>query len=151
MSDRANEDILARLRTKMPPEADLDIPPKVFEDMGGTLLRYVEGEKLVARFPVEERYQNPMGYVQGGIIVAVVDNTLGPLSYLVAPPSVTTNLDTSFIRPVGSEETYLEVEGCVVERAGRQLFMTARVTNLKGKTVALSHARCQIVNRGRRT
>lgn len=151
MSSSTNEAVVARLRAQMPPDADIEIPPKVFEAMDGELLHYDEAdEALTARFPVHERYHNPMRHVQGGMIVAAVDNTLGPLSYLVAPPSVTTQLNTSFIRPVGADDAYLEVEGRVVERAGRQLFMTARVTNPKGKTVAISHATCRIVNRGRR-
>lgn len=85
-----NDDVLARLRAKLPDDADIEIPPKVFTDMGGALIRYDDGEALTARFPVRERYQNPMQYMQGGMIVAAIDNTLGPLSYLVAPPSVTT-------------------------------------------------------------
>ena len=150
MSTSTNEEVIARLRANMPDDTDIEIPPKVFEDMEGDLLHYEEGEALTARFPVQDRYQNPMHYMQGGMIVAAIDNTLGPLSYLVAPPSVTTQLDTSFIRPVGPEEAYLDVKGWVVEQTGRQLFLAARVTSPKGKTVALSHATCQIVNRGRR-
>lgn len=150
MRRSANEDVIARLRANMPAGADLEIPPRVFDAMDGELLHYEEGEALTARFPVHARYHNPMRYMQGGMIVAAVDNTLGPLSYLVAPPSVTTQLNTSFIRPVGPKDAHLDVEGRVVERAGRQLFLSARVTNPKGKTVAISHATCQIVNRGRR-
>lgn len=151
MGNTTNDDILAQLRTKMPADADMEIPPKVFTDMGGELLHYEEGEALTARFPVRARYQNPMQYMQGGMIAAAIDNTLGPLSYLVAPPSVTTQLNTSFIRPVSPDDDYLEVTGWVVEQTGRQLFLAARATNPKGKTVALSHATCQMVNRGHRS
>ena len=150
MSSATNNEVVARLRAKLPGDADIEIPPKVFVDMGGELLRYEEDEALTARFPVRERYQNPMGYMQGGMIVAAIDNTLGPLSYLVAPPSVTTQLNTSFIRPLGPDDAHVTVRGWVVERAGRQLFLAARARNDAGKTVALSQATCQIVNRGRR-
>lgn len=151
MSHSTNDDVLARLRAKLPDDADIEIPPKVFTDMGGTLIRYDDGEALTARFPVRTRYQNPMHYMQGGMIVAAIDNTLGPLSYLVAPPSVTTQLDTSFVRPVGPDDEYVEVKGWVVERTGRQLFLAARATSPQGKTVALSHATCQMVHRGHRS
>ena len=150
MSSATNNEVVARLRAKLPGDADIEIPPKVFVDMGGELLRYEEDEALTARFPVRERYQNPMGYMQGGMIVAAIDNTLGPLSYLVAPPSVTTQLNTSFIRPLGPDDAHVTVRGWVVERAGRQLFLAAQARTDAGKTVALSQATCQIVNRGRR-
>lgn len=142
--------ILDRLRSQMPDGSALQIPPPVFQDMEGELIRYdPDDQVLVARFPVLDRYQNPLGTMQGGILVALVDNTLGPLSYLAAPPSVTTQLNTSYLRPVTPEDEYVEVEGRVTEQAGRQLFMTAHVTNAQGKTLALSQATCQILRRAR--
>ena len=149
MDNTTNEAVLAALRDKMPPGADIEIPPKVFTDMGGELLDYDEGTALTARFPVRERYQNPMRTMQGGMIAAAIDNTLGPLSYLVAPPSVTTQLNTSYVRPVRPDDEYIVVRGWVVEQAGRQLFLAARARNAADKTVALSHATCQIVRRSR--
>lgn len=144
------EAILDQLRARMPDGSSLQIPPPVFEDMDGELLRYdPEAKVLVARFPVLDRYQNPLGTMQGGILVALVDNTLGPLSYLAAPPSVTTQLNTTYIRPVTPKDAYVEVEGRVTEQAGRQLFMTAHVTNAQGKLLAISHATCQILRRSR--
>lgn len=123
----------------------LQIPPPVYLDMQAEALDYREGEALTVRFPVLARYQNPMGMMQGGVIVAAIDNTLGPLSYLVAPPSVTTQLNTSYLRPVRPDDAYLDVEGRLTERAGSYLFFSARVTNPAGKTVALAHATTQIV------
>jgi uncharacterized protein (TIGR00369 family) len=150
MAELTADAILARLRDRMPDGSSLQIPPPVFQDMEGELLSYdPDAQVLRARFPVLERYQNPLGTMQGGILVALVDNTLGPLSYLAAPPSVTTQLNTTFIRPVTAKDTYVEVEGRVTEQAGRQLFMTARVTNAQGKTLALSQATCQILRRAR--
>ena len=68
--------------------------------MEGEFVDYQEGQTLSVRFPVKERYQNAIGHMQGGMIVATIDNTLGPLSFLVAPPSVTTQLNTS-VHPPG--------------------------------------------------
>jgi len=95
---------------------------------------------LTARFPVLERYQNPLRTMQGGMIVAAIDNTIGPLSYLVAPPSVTTQMNTSYIRPVTRDDAYIIVEGAVDEITRRQLFLSARVTNPAGKLLAVCHA-----------
>lgn len=121
------------------------IPPPIYADMQAEALDYRPGEALTVRFPVLARYHNPMGTVQGGMIVAAIDNTLGPLSYLVAPPSVTTQLNTSFLRPARGEDAHLDVEGRLAERAGSYLFFRARVSNPEGKTVALATATTQIV------
>ena len=66
------------------------IPPPVFIEMQGEIIAFnLEKQTLEARYPVQKRYQNPYRAMQGGMIGAAVDNTLGPLSLLVAPPNVT--------------------------------------------------------------
>ncbi len=127
------------------PDSALELPPKVFVDMAGEFVDYQEGQMLRVRFPVKARYHNPMGHMQGGMIVAAIDNTLGPLSFLVAPPSVTTQLNTSYIRPVTAEDEYIIITGRVLERTRSQLFMMAEVTNAVGKLVAVSYATCSIL------
>ncbi|WP_442498072.1 hypothetical protein [Methylobacter sp. sgz302048] len=57
-------------------EYGLELPPKIFKAMQGEFLEYVEGQLLTVRFPVKERYSNPFGCMQGGMIVAAMDNTL---------------------------------------------------------------------------
>lgn len=133
---------------KVPTDGSLELPPKIFIDMEAEVLDYQEGQALTIRFPVKERYQNPMRMMQGGMIVAAIDNTVGPLSYLVAPPSVTTQLNTSYVRPVTPNDRTITVEARVVELTRRQLFFTARVSNEAGKTVALAHVTAQVVERG---
>ena len=87
MTDAA--DINALLRARLPAGVPLQIPPPCLGDMQGEPVEYVEGQSLAMRFPVLPRYANPLGHMQGGYIVAALDNTLGPFSYLIAPPSVT--------------------------------------------------------------
>lgn len=128
--------------------AGLRLPPPVFTELGGTFLAFdKEAATLRVRFPVEERFQNPAGFLQGGVIVAAIDNAVGPLSYLVAPPSVTSQMDTTFLRPVTPADAFIEVEARFVERSGRQLVLDARVTNPAGQTVALARATCVITDR----
>lgn len=140
------ERLLARIAAKAPASANLRLPPPVFETMEGAFVAFDEGgARLRVRFPVLERFQNPMGHMQGGAIAAAIDNGIGPLSYLVAPPSATTELTTTYLRPVGPDEAAIEVEAWLVERAGRRLVFDARVTNGAGETVALARAVCQIL------
>ena len=140
-----NDTLVAQMNRMMPLGTRLEVPPKAFVDMGGEFVDYQEGQTLSVRFPVKERYQNPMGHMQGGMIVAAIDNTLGPLSFLVAPPSVTTQLNTSYIRPVTAQDEYIIITGRVLERTRSQLFMMAEVTNAFGKLVAISYATCSIL------
>ena len=128
--------------------AGLTLPPPVFAEFGGTFVAFDEAAgTLRVRFPVLEQYQNPMGHLQGGVLTALIDNAIGPLSYLVAPPSATTELTTTYLRPVPPDAGPLEVEARLVERAGRHLVLDARVTDAAGETVALGRATCQILRR----
>lgn len=143
MSDPA-DDVMQKMRARLPEGMNLKVPPNVFEDMEAQVVSFA-GTELKVRMPVKERYQNPMGHMQGGIIVAAIDNCMGPLSYLVAPPSVTSSLSTTYIRPVTPKDAYIEVRAWVVERTARQLIMDAEVTNPAGKRIAVAHAIAVIV------
>ena len=74
------------------------------------------------------------------MIAAAVDNTLGPLAYLVAPPSVTTQLSLSYLRPVPPSTTWIEVEGRLDERTRQHLFFSARVTDPHRRVLVLAQA-----------
>ena len=143
-ADQIMEHLIAQMRAKAPEDA-AQIPPNVFVDMDGSFIVYQEGVSLTVRFPVQTRYQNPLGLMQGGMIVAAIDNAIGPLSYLVAPPSVTMQLNTSYLRKVTPEDAYIEVEARVVERAGKHLYLSAEVRNPAGQVVALAHATCALL------
>jgi acyl-coenzyme A thioesterase PaaI-like protein len=124
----------------------LKIPPPCLLEMKAEYVEFDEaGRRLVMRFPVEARYENPLRYMQGGFIAAAIDNTLGPLSFLVAPPSVTTQLTTQFLRPVSPDTGHLVVHGRVDEMTKGSLFLSARVTDPRERTLAIAYASCQIL------
>lgn len=139
-------DIGQLLQERVPPGAPLQIPPNCFVEMGGEFLEFDEpGRILRVRFPVQVRWQNPTGAMQGGLIAAVIDNTIGPLSYLVAPPSVTTQMNVTFIRPVLPDCAHVEVVGEVYEQTRSQLHMRAQVRSPQGKLLATATASSVIV------
>lgn len=113
--------------------------------MQGEFIDYVEGQSLSLRFPVLARYQNPMGHMQGGFIVAALDNTLGPFSYLIAPPSVTTSLNTQYLRPVTPKDAFIICSARLIERTRSQLHLAAEARNGDGKVLTLCQAVCQIL------
>lgn len=132
------DDVLDLLRARA--DEGFTIPPPVFTEMGAEVVGYDEGEALRVRFPVEQRFANPAGVMQGGMIAAAIDNTIGPLSYLVAPPSVTTQLSLSYLRPVPQRLEFFEVEACLDERTRQYLFFSARATDPRGRTLVIAQA-----------
>ncbi|MFC1878527.1 PaaI family thioesterase [Chloroflexota bacterium] len=140
------DELIEKFRQKYAHLTSVEVPPKIFLDMEGEFIAYDESVmSLTVRFPVKERYQNPMLTMQGGMIVAAVDNAFGPLSFLVAPPSITTQLNTSFIKAVRPSLPYIDVTARVDELTRRFLFMSARVTNPEGELLALSQASFMIL------
>lgn len=137
--------LLALLRERLPTQVPLQLPPPCLTDMQAEPLEFEDGILLRMRFPVLPRYQNPLGYMQGGFIAAALDNTLGPFSYLIAPPSVTTHLAIDYLRPVMREETAIVCTARLVERTAKTLFLSGQVTGSHGKTVALCRSVCQLL------
>lgn len=141
----APTDINALLRAKLPEGMDLQIPPPCLLDMQGEFVDYVEGRSLSARFPVLPRYGNPLGHMQGGFIVAALDNTLGPFSYLVAPPSATVSLNTQYLRPVTVDIPHIVCTAWLVERTRAQLHLRAQAADPQGRVLALCQATAQVL------
>ena len=97
------------------------------------------------RFPVLPRYRNPLGNMQGGFVVAALDNTIGPFSFLIASPSVTTSLNTQYLRPVTRDETRVTCAAWLVDRTRNTLHIHAQALNGAGKVVALAQSVNQIL------
>lgn len=117
------------------------IPPPVFTEMQGEFVQFNADEGwLVTRFPVLERYCNPYGSMQGGMIAAAIDNTLGPLSMLVAPPNVTRRLEITYNRSISPELGYIEVRAQFSCKEGKTLHFTARVRDPEGNLLARARA-----------
>ncbi len=117
--------------------SDYQIPPPVFSMMEGELVSFdMDNQTILAHFPVRERYLNPYRVMQGGIIAAAVDNTVGPLSMLVAPPNVTRRLDMKYSHSVTPEIGYISVMAKLVNRKGRNLTFNAEVRDPEGKLLA---------------
>lgn len=137
--------LIALMRERLPAHVPLQLPPPCLTDMQAEPLEFEDGVLLRMRFPVLARYQNPLGYMQGGFIAAALDNTLGPFSYLIAPPSVTSRMSIDYLRPVLPTETAIVCTARLVERTAKTLFLSADVTGGNGKTIALCQVVCQLI------
>lgn len=132
--------LLKKLLDLMPHEPGIELPPKVFKDMEAEIIDYTDGQSLTVRFPNKERYENPLGMMQGGMITAAIDNTIGPLSYILAPPSVTKELTTAYKRPVTKSDKFIEVVASLTEKTSTGLLLKAEVRNEQGKLVAIANS-----------
>jgi acyl-coenzyme A thioesterase PaaI-like protein len=121
---------------------DLQIPPPIFLDMEAEFVAYnALAQTLTVRFPVQPRYQNAMGYMQGGMIAAAVDNVIGPLSFMVAPPNVTKTLEMTYLRPIPPSLEAIIVEARLLAVEGRELLFAAEVRREPDTVLAKALAR----------
>ena len=133
----------------------LQIPPPIFTDMDGQFLAFDPvARQLTARFPFKARYQNPMGYMQGGMIAAAIDNTIGPLSFMVAPPNVTKSMTVTYLRPITTAIQFITViarQEPTPETADREIIFTADVLRDSKTVLAQAHSLNIILKRWRKT
>lgn len=118
------------------------IPPPVAELLGLELVSTAPGEAVMA-LVADERHGNPMGFLQGGIICALVDGAMGfaYVTTLEEGESFTTvELKTNFLRPFTTGR--LVATGRVVNR-GRTLGLTeAHVHDEQGRLIAHATSTC---------
>lgn len=118
----------------------LQLPPPIFTDMAGEFIAMdMAAKTLTVRFPVQQRYQNPMGYMQGGMIAAAIDNAIGPLSFMVAAPNVTKTMEVTYLRPISAKVDEITVVAAFEGQNGRELTFVADV--LRGDGAKLATAR----------
>jgi acyl-coenzyme A thioesterase PaaI-like protein len=108
----------------------------------GLHLRYrQEGEQVVTEFTPDARLQGFPGYVHGGVLATVLDETLERVSLATGQWMMTGRLEVRFRRaaPVGQR---LVVAGQVVARRGRAIVAeaTARAGGAAGAVVAEAKA-----------
>jgi acyl-CoA thioesterase FadM len=87
--------------------------------------------------------------MQGGMVAAAVDNTLGPLSMMVAPPNVTRRLEMKYSRPIMMDLDFITVMGQHVGSEGRNLLLKAVVRGPEGQLLARARATHWILEEGR--
>ncbi len=139
--------MLEKILQSMKSTSGMELPPKIFNEMEGELIEYVDGQSLTAKFPVKECYSNPFGFMQGGMVVAAIDNTLAPFSYLISPASITNNIDTTFVRPVKMAFEFIFVTAFLIGKTPMQIHLRAEVKNSTGKLLAFSSSSSSVIRR----
>jgi acyl-coenzyme A thioesterase PaaI-like protein len=136
--DKIQKKLLLLLEAKLQGRTDeIKFPPPVFDAMKGEVVDFdTDREFLKNRFPVLSEHLNPYGNMQGGIISAAIDNTIGPLSLLVSPPNFTRYMTVKYGKVVSPELGYIYVTARFIEKKKRQLFFEAVVEDSDGNKLA---------------
>ena len=82
--------------------------PNVWVELEGEFLDFnKEMQTLRCKFPVRERYFNPLPTTLGGIIDSWIDITMGPLTVLLGQRAVSKNFSIKYLKPVGPSIEYV--------------------------------------------
>ena len=96
-------------------------------------------------FTATEQFLNPIGNVQGGMLAAMLDDTLGPALVATLGPgqfSPTTDLHVQFLRP--AHPGRLVGRGRVVRRGKQIAFLAGELVDDSGTVIATAVATAQI-------
>ncbi len=110
---------------------EYDLPPPSFEIMQCEIVSFDSEEKsMVVKMPVLKSFFNPYGTMQGGMIMGAIDNSLGPLSMLVAPQNVTRTMESKLLKPITLEIEYIYVKAVLREHKKRRLIFDVQVRDI---------------------
>ena len=114
----------------------VQIPPNSILEFQGRFVAYESRKRLVQTFPAQTKHANPLGNLQGGVISALIDDTMGPLSFATARgPTTTINLSITYLRAVKCPDT-VRVEARVAGRGRSIMYLEAEVFDSRDRLVA---------------
>lgn len=109
------------------------LPPPSFTAMDCEVIAFDKGNAtLTTKIPVLKSWLNPYGTMQGGMIVAAIDNTIGPLSMLIAPQNMTRNIESKLIKAITMDVGYIYVSATLFEKKKRRLIFDVVVKDIDG-------------------
>lgn len=104
-----------------------------------------EDRTIEVAFNASEAFLNPAGFIQGGFLAAMLDDTMGPALVACLNPgdfAPTTDLHVQFLRPVRPGR--LIGRGRVVRRGREVGFLAGELVDTEGAVVAVATATVQI-------
>ncbi len=110
---------------------EYNLPPPSFEIMQCEIVSFDSDEKsMVVKMPVLKAFSNPYGTMQGGMIMGAIDNSLGPLSMLVAPQNVTRTMESKLLKPITVDLGHIYVKSILRERKKRRLIFDVHIRDI---------------------
>jgi len=118
---------------------DFTLPPPSFEVMQCEIITFDEEEKtLTTKLPILKQWLNPYGTMQGGMIDAAIDNAVGPLSMLVAPPNMTRTIESKLLKAIPMDVGFIYVYATLIEEKRRRLTFDVKVLDENEEIYATS-------------
>ena len=119
--------------------------PPVAKLLGWTPVEVEPGSVVIA-YEAREEFYNPHGFVQGGILAAMLDDAMGPALAAMLEPGLmapTIELKVNFVR--AAKAGRLIAHGRVVHRGRSIAFLEGRLETPDGALVATATATARIV------
>jgi uncharacterized protein (TIGR00369 family) len=102
---------------------------------------------ITVRFQAREEFNNPLGNVQGGILAAMLDDTMGPALVATLPPgkfAPTLEMKVSFFAP--AKVGPLWGRGRVVKTGTTNAFVEADLVDSSDRMIARASATVRIIS-----
>jgi uncharacterized protein (TIGR00369 family) len=102
--------------------------------------------RIRVQFEATEAFTNPIGNVQGGLLAAMLDDTLGPAlatTFAAHEFAPTLELKVSFVRP--ARPGTMIGTGWVVHRGGSVAFLQGELHDAKGELLATASATARLI------
>ena len=114
--------------------------PGTLDDVLGFELLEASAERCRARFPVEQRVQQPFGLVHGGAYAALAESMVSATTHLAVEDegnfAIGQSNDTSFFRP--ATHGFVHAEGTPIHRGRTSWVWDVRFTDDEGRLLAVS-------------
>ena len=98
------------------------------------------------RFEARPEFLNPAGYIQGGFLAAMLDDTMGPAMFVYSEGRLftpTIEMHVSFLSPARPGPLY--GEGQVVQAGKSIAFLEGKLSDLSGTVLARATATARLV------
>lgn len=103
----------------------------------GMHLEFLLGEdnRVVCLATIPDTYEGPPGYVHGGIIATLLDETMSKAVRSHGLVAMTRHMEVDYLRPVKSKAA-LRMEGRVTRSEGRKHWTEAKILDSEGTVLA---------------
>ncbi|MGI1679528.1 MAG: PaaI family thioesterase [Cellvibrionaceae bacterium] len=122
-------------------------PPNIAKTLNATFLEVnTDKQTLLTSFDIGEEFLNPAGFVQGGIVSAMLDDTMGPcLASLLGENQFapTLSLKVSFIK--GANPGKFTGKGKVIKKGKSICYLSSELVDADGELVATATATAKII------
>ena len=107
-----------------------------------------EAGVVEASFDAKHEFHNSIGNIQGGILVAMLDDLMGYALGITLPETQfapTANMNVSFLRPVASG--VIKGKGIILKNSGDVFHLSAKLYNETGDVIAAATSRSKLGNK----